>query len=80
MKNNTVAELDWAGIRLELVFSGNYNVMHFIVGSFFEIGHTLMAAFKAYTIWIPREKWPLINGLQMAAGGLGSATMPPDGA
>ncbi len=32
----------------------------------------LMAAFKAYTLWFPKEKWPLINGLQMAAGGLGA--------
>ena len=38
----------------------------------------LMAAFKAYTLWFPKEKWPLINGLQMAAGGLGAlaATSP----
>lgn len=38
----------------------------------------LMAAFKAYTQWFPREKWPLINGFQMAAGGLGAlaATSP----
>lgn len=38
----------------------------------------LMAAFKAYTQWFSPEKWPLINGLQMAAGGLGAlaATTP----
>ncbi len=38
----------------------------------------LMAAFKAYTLWFSREKWPLINGFQMAAGGLGAlaATSP----
>jgi len=44
----------------------------------FGVSACLMAAFKAYTIWIPREKWPLINGLQMAAGGLGAlaATSP----
>lgn len=38
----------------------------------------LMAAFKAYTQWFRAERWPLINGLQMAAGGLGAlaATVP----
>lgn len=38
----------------------------------------LMAAFKAYTQWFAAERWPLINGLQMAAGGLGAlaATAP----
>lgn len=42
----------------------------------------LMAAFKAYTLWFPKEKWPLINGLQMAAGGLGAlaATAPVEAA
>lgn len=38
----------------------------------------LMAAFKAYTQWFAAERWPLVNGLQMAAGGLGAlaATSP----
>jgi predicted MFS family arabinose efflux permease len=37
-----------------------------------------MAAIKAYTIWFPVALWPRINGLHMAAGGLGalSATVP----
>jgi MFS family permease len=34
----------------------------------------LMAAFKAYTLWFPKDQWPLINGLQMAAGGFGALT------
>ncbi|MCP4994765.1 MAG: multidrug effflux MFS transporter, partial [Gammaproteobacteria bacterium] len=44
----------------------------------FGVSSCLMAAFKAYTLWFPREKWPLINGFQMAAGGLGAlaATIP----
>lgn len=44
----------------------------------FGVSACLMAAFKAYTLWFSREKWPLIYGLQMAAGGLGalSATSP----
>jgi len=38
----------------------------------------LMAAFKAYTQWFAAANWPLVNGLQMAAGGLGAlaATSP----
>ena len=38
----------------------------------------LMAAFKAFTQWFSPDKLPLINGLQMAAGGLGAlaATSP----
>ncbi len=32
----------------------------------------LMAAFKAYVLWFPRERLPLVNGFQMAAGGLGA--------
>jgi MFS family permease len=38
----------------------------------------LMASFKAITIWFPPERWPLINGIFMALGGLGAvaATSP----
>ncbi len=48
----------------------------------FGVSACLMAAFKAYTIWFSREKWPLINGFQMAAGGLGAlaATSPVEAA
>ena len=44
----------------------------------FGVSSCLMAAFKAYTLWFPREKWPVIYGFQMAAGGLGAlaATAP----
>jgi MFS family permease len=44
----------------------------------FGVSACLMAAFKAYTQWFSAERWPLINGLQMAAGGLGAlaATSP----
>lgn len=34
----------------------------------------LMAAFKAFVIWFPKQKLPMINGFQMAAGGLGALT------
>jgi MFS family permease len=44
----------------------------------FGVSACLMAAFKAYSMWFPKEKWSLVNGLQMAAGGLGAlaATSP----
>jgi len=44
----------------------------------FGVSACLMAAFKAYTLWFPKEKWPLVNGFQMAAGGCGAlaATIP----
>jgi len=34
----------------------------------------LMAAFKAYSHWIPPERQPLITGFHMAIGGLGALT------
>ena len=37
-----------------------------------------MAAFKAYVMWFPRKQLPLINGLQMAAGGLGALSCDLD--
>jgi len=42
----------------------------------------LMAAFKAFVIWFPKNQLPLINGLQMAAGGMGAlaATAPVEAA
>ena len=40
----------------------------------FGVSACLMAAFKAFVIWFPRERLPLINGAQMAAGGLGALT------
>lgn len=38
----------------------------------------LMAAFKAFTQWFPRETLPFTNGIQMVSGGLGAlvATTP----
>lgn len=44
----------------------------------FGVSACLMASFKAYVMWFPRRRLPFINGLQMAAGGLGalSATAP----
>jgi MFS family permease len=60
-----------------LVFSRTETLTGLVVGRAligFGVSSCLMAAFKAYTLWFPRERWPLINGLQMAAGGLGALT------
>lgn len=48
----------------------------------FGVSSCLMAAFKAYSIWVSRERLPLINGFQMGAGGLGalSGTIPVEAA
>jgi sugar phosphate permease len=48
----------------------------------FGVSACLMAAFKAFTLWFPKERWPLVNGFQMAAGGLGAlaATAPVEAA
>lgn len=48
----------------------------------FGVSACLMAAFKAYVLWYPREQLPLINGFQMAAGGFGAlaATAPVEAA
>jgi len=48
----------------------------------FGVSACLMAAFKAYTLWFHKERWPLVNGFQMAAGGLGAlaATAPVEAA
>ncbi|SEA41128.1 Sugar phosphate permease [Desulfuromusa kysingii] len=34
----------------------------------------LMAAFKAFASWLPNERLPLANGVQMMSGGLGALT------
>lgn len=48
----------------------------------FGVSACLMAAFKAFTLWFEKDKWPIINGFQMAAGGLGAlaATAPVEAA
>ncbi len=44
----------------------------------FGVSACLMSAFKAFIIWFQTERLPMVNGLQMVAGGLGSlcATIP----
>ncbi len=38
----------------------------------FGVSACLMAAFTAFVLWFPARQLPLINGFQMAAGGLGA--------
>ena len=40
----------------------------------FGVSSCLMAAFTAFVLWFPKERLPLINGLQVAVGGLGALT------
>ncbi len=42
----------------------------------------LMGTFKAVTLWFPPRRWPVINGVALAIGGLGaiSATQPVEAA
>lgn len=63
------------------IFSQSTTLTGLVIGRAFigfGVSSCLMAAFKAYTLWFPKEKWPLVNGFQMAAGGLGAlaATSP----
>jgi MFS family permease len=63
------------------IFASGDGLTGLVVGRAFiglGVSACLMAAFKAYTLWFPKEKWPFINGLQMAAGGVGAlaATTP----
>jgi len=46
------------------------------------VSSCLMAAFKAFVTWVPKERLPLANGFQMGAGGLGalSGTIPVEAA
>ncbi len=44
----------------------------------FGVSGGLMASFKAITMWLPAQRWPLAQGLFLTAGGLGAlcATRP----
>ena len=57
-----------------LIFSQSDTLSGLIVGRLLiglGVSACLMAAFKAYVIWFPNQRLPMINGLQMVAGGLG---------
>ena len=68
-----------------LVFAGSDTLTGLILGRGLiglGVSACLMAAFKAYVLWFSEEHWPLVNGFQMAAGGLGAlvATTPVEAA
>ena len=68
--------LIFAGIGA-FVFAGAGSIAGLVAGRAligFGVSACLMAAFKAFVIWFPAPQLPLINGLQMAAGGFGALT------
>ncbi len=72
--------LIFAGIGA-LVFALSYSTWGLVLGRGligFGVSACLMAAFKAFVDWVPAQRLPLANGVQMASGGLGalSATAP----
>lgn len=57
------------------VFATSYSAAGLTVGRALiglGVSACLMAAFKAFVLWFPSRRLPLVNGLQMAAGGLGA--------
>ena len=68
--------LIFAGIGA-FIFSKADSASALIIGRAFiglGVSACLMAAFKAYSMWFPTERLPLINGFQMSAGGIGALT------
>jgi len=68
--------LIFAGVGA-FVFSKAETVTGLVIGRAligFGVSACLMAAFKAFVLWFHREQLPLINGIQMAAGGIGALT------
>ncbi|MBW1636677.1 MAG: MFS transporter [Deltaproteobacteria bacterium] len=64
-----------------LVFSLAESLTTLIIGRAligFGVSACLMAAFKAFSSWLPAERLPLANGVQMVSGGMGAlaATTP----
>jgi MFS family permease len=64
-----------------LIFAKAHSTVGLVAGRAligFGVSACLMAAFTAFVMWFPAQRLPLVNGLQMAAGGLGAlvATVP----
>ena len=64
-----------------LIFSQAQSLTGLLIGRAFigfGVSACLMASFKAYSVWFERNTWPVVNGFQMASGGLGAlvATSP----
>jgi len=59
------------------VFSKAESVAGLVVGRAligFGVSSCLMAAFTAFVLWFSRERLPLVNGIQVAVGGMGALT------
>lgn len=59
------------------VFGGGSSMTELVIGRALiglGVAGGLMAAIKAISIWFPPNRWTLMNGIHMAAGGLGSLT------
>jgi predicted MFS family arabinose efflux permease len=68
-----------------LVFARAESLLGLIVGRAligFGVSACLMAAFTAFVVWFSKERLPLINGIQVAVGGMGAltGTMPVEAA
>ena len=64
-----------------VIFSQSESLSGLIIGRLLiglGVSACLMGAFKAYVLWFPVERLPMINGFQMVAGGMGAllATIP----
>jgi MFS family permease len=59
------------------VFGGGSSMTELVIGRALiglGVAGGLMAAIKAISIWFPPHRWTLMNGIHMAAGGVGSLT------
>jgi len=79
-RKTEAALLMFAGLGA-LIFSQAESLTGLLVGRAFigfGVSACLMASFKAYSVWFDRDKWTVVNGFQMASGGLGAlaATAP----
>lgn len=57
-----------------LVFANAQTQSHLVLGRAMiglGVSACLMGAFKAFVLWFPKDKLPLVNGIQMMAGSLG---------
>ena len=66
-----------------LIFAKAHSTVGLVAGRAligFGVSACLMAAFTAFVMWFPAQRLPLVNGLQMAAGGLGALVATVAGA
>jgi len=59
------------------IFGGGSSMTELVIGRALiglGVAGGLMAAIKAISLWFPPDRWTLMNGIHMAAGGVGSLT------